>query len=296
MAYFSTPTSPERRNVTGKNRVWDFFRLPNETHLATRRQPAQPRLKIGPAAMKSASGIPYWPSRDPIGEKGGINLYEHTHNNAISYLDKNGLSSCKCGPDISTVFYSYLRYVSGYLQRLPDNVKGIVDGLAKMQQIGMNIDFWSVKSKPGCGTGDCAGTVYFSGKCVRATVINNILFGVVASAMNIPEGLAGDGADLNNLMRGNGFEGREQFGAYHIGYQLWKALNKWETWGGDFNKVVQDSYIPDGPFIHNSLEDASKAFKNCESCGETLKFNEIGRVGIGFFMGLDKNSGDVKPR
>ena len=152
MAYFSTEPASQRRNPTGKSRTWDFFRFPNKTHPANRRQPAQPRRIIRPTPTKTASGIPYWPSRDPIGEKGGINLYEHTHNNAISYLDKNGLSSCKCGPDISTVFYSYLRYVSGYLQRLPDNVKGIVDGLAKMQQIGMNIDFWSVKSKPGCGT------------------------------------------------------------------------------------------------------------------------------------------------
>jgi len=91
MAYFSTATAPERRNVTGKNRVWDFFRLSNETHPAKRRQPAQPRRKIRPTAMKTVSGIPYWPSRDPIGERGGLNLYGFVGNDGINWFDLLGL-------------------------------------------------------------------------------------------------------------------------------------------------------------------------------------------------------------
>ena len=92
MAYFSTATAPERRNVTGKNRVWDFFRLSNETHPAIRRQPAQPRRKIRPTAMKTASGIPYWPSRDPIEEEGGENLYGFIANNGVNEWDVLGNS------------------------------------------------------------------------------------------------------------------------------------------------------------------------------------------------------------
>ena len=91
MAYFSTATAPERRNLTGKNRVWDFFRLSNETHPASRSQPAQPRRKIRPTATRSASGIPYWPSRDPIGEEGGGNLYGFNYNNPIGSIDNLGL-------------------------------------------------------------------------------------------------------------------------------------------------------------------------------------------------------------
>ena len=108
MAYFSTPTSPERRNVTGKNRVWDFFRLPNETHLATRRQPAQPRLKIGPAAMKSASGIPCWPSRDPIEENGGKNLYVFLTNSPTNSVDFRGLKISLNIQQLRTVSDGYL--------------------------------------------------------------------------------------------------------------------------------------------------------------------------------------------
>ena len=69
-----------------------FFRLSNETHPANRRQPAQPRRKNGPTATKSASGIPYWPSRDPIGERGGKNLYDFVGNDGVDRRDFLGLS------------------------------------------------------------------------------------------------------------------------------------------------------------------------------------------------------------
>ena len=91
MAYFSTEPASERRNVTGKNRVWDFFELSNETHPANRRQPAQPRRKIRPTPTKTVSGIPYWPSRDPIDEVGGVNLYGFVGNDGIDWADLWGL-------------------------------------------------------------------------------------------------------------------------------------------------------------------------------------------------------------
>ena len=90
MAYFSTEPAPERPNVTGKNRVRDFLPLSNETHPANRRQPAQPRRETGPTATKTASGIPYWPSRDPIEEEGGINLYGFLNNDGTNRIDDNG--------------------------------------------------------------------------------------------------------------------------------------------------------------------------------------------------------------
>ncbi len=90
MAYFSTEPASERRNVSGKKRVRDFFRLSNETHPAKRRQPLQPRRKIRPTATKSASGIPYWPSRDPIEEEGGMNLYGFAGNDGLNRVDSLG--------------------------------------------------------------------------------------------------------------------------------------------------------------------------------------------------------------
>ena len=91
MAYFTTATAPERRNPTEKNRVWDFFPLSSRTRPANRRQSPQPRRKLRPTATKSALGIPYWPSRDPIGEKGGMNLYGFVRNDGVDKVDINGL-------------------------------------------------------------------------------------------------------------------------------------------------------------------------------------------------------------
>jgi len=90
MAYFSTEPASEHRNPTGRNRVWDFFRLSNETHLANRLQPLQRRRKIRDTATKPVSGIPYWPSRDPIGEDGGANLYGFVGNNGAGKFDVLG--------------------------------------------------------------------------------------------------------------------------------------------------------------------------------------------------------------
>jgi len=45
--------------------------------------------------MKPASGIPYWPSRDPIGERGGMNLYGFVGNDGVAKLDVLGETTCE---------------------------------------------------------------------------------------------------------------------------------------------------------------------------------------------------------
>jgi len=87
MAYFSTASAPECRNPTGKNRVWEILPLSSKTHPANRRPSPQPRRKLRPTATKSASGIPYWPSRDPIEESGGVNLYGFVRNDGVNKAD-----------------------------------------------------------------------------------------------------------------------------------------------------------------------------------------------------------------
>ena len=64
--------------------------MSSKKHPANRRQPAQPRREIRPTPTKSASGIPYWPARDPIGERGGVNLYGFVGNDGINRLDVLG--------------------------------------------------------------------------------------------------------------------------------------------------------------------------------------------------------------
>ena len=96
MACFSTEPASDRRDPTGRNRVWDFFRFPNETNPANRRQPLQPRRKIRPTPTKPVSGIPYWPSRDPIEEEGGENLYGFVLNATVATVDLLGLADGSC--------------------------------------------------------------------------------------------------------------------------------------------------------------------------------------------------------
>ncbi len=79
-------------DLTAKNRVWGFSARSNRTRPANRRPPLQPRRKNRPTATKPASGIPYWPSRDPIEEEGGINLYGFVGNNGVNWVDVVGLT------------------------------------------------------------------------------------------------------------------------------------------------------------------------------------------------------------
>jgi hypothetical protein len=91
MAYSLQKTAPSANDPTAKNRVWDFFAESNRTRPANRRKPQQPRRKIRLTPTKTASGIPYWPSRDPIAERGGINLYGFVGNHSIHCVDYLGL-------------------------------------------------------------------------------------------------------------------------------------------------------------------------------------------------------------
>ena len=91
MAYALTDRVPGASNLTAKNRVWGFFANPSRTRPENRRQPQQPRRENRPAPTKPASGIPYWPSRDPIEERGGVNLYGFVGNDGVNRLDMLGL-------------------------------------------------------------------------------------------------------------------------------------------------------------------------------------------------------------
>ena len=94
---------PREKTASG-----EFFVNPNRAHLGNRRQPLKTRLENTPAPTKTAPGVEYsglyyygyryydpvtgrWPSRDPIGEKGGYNLYGFVGNDGISKWDLLGL-------------------------------------------------------------------------------------------------------------------------------------------------------------------------------------------------------------
>ncbi len=91
MGYSLTTPASGKTAMSPKDRVWEFFSYPAISRPLAHRQTQQPRRKNGPTAMKTASGIPYWPSRDPIDERGGINLYGFVGNDGVDDTDYLGL-------------------------------------------------------------------------------------------------------------------------------------------------------------------------------------------------------------
>ena len=91
MAYHLSEPALAPCDIPAKNRVWGFFPLSSKTRPANRRQSLQPRRKNRPTPTKTVSGIPYWPSRDPMEERGGVNLYGFVGNHSIGGIDRLGL-------------------------------------------------------------------------------------------------------------------------------------------------------------------------------------------------------------
>jgi len=91
MAYTLTKLAPRKGDLTPKNRVWEIFSESNNSRPRNRRQVQQLHRKNRPTPTKTVSGIPVWPSRDPIEEEGGINLYGFVGNNGVNGWDILGL-------------------------------------------------------------------------------------------------------------------------------------------------------------------------------------------------------------
>ena len=105
---FTVTESPLRKtHPTAKNRVWGFFGETEEMHRAKPAAAPQPRRENLPVATKTASGVRFygyryydpvtgrWPSRDPIEEAGGINLYGMVGNDVINWWDYLGQKKSK---------------------------------------------------------------------------------------------------------------------------------------------------------------------------------------------------------
>lgn len=75
-----------------KNRVWVFSRRPSGRRRARRPQVAGIASGCRACDYKTASGRGFWLSRDPIEERGGINLYGYVGNDPINWIDALGLS------------------------------------------------------------------------------------------------------------------------------------------------------------------------------------------------------------
>ena len=91
MGYFLPETVPSKSDLTAKNRVWGFFGESDLVSLESRPAARQLHRENYDAPRKSVSGIPFWPSRDPIEEAGGYNLYGFVGNDGVNSWDMLGL-------------------------------------------------------------------------------------------------------------------------------------------------------------------------------------------------------------
>ena len=73
-----------------KNRVWGSSANGRVYPLGNCRRCPKPRWKSLPTPTLFTPGIPLWPSRDPIEEEGGLNLYAFVGNDGVDQLDVLG--------------------------------------------------------------------------------------------------------------------------------------------------------------------------------------------------------------
>jgi len=97
MGFSLTSPAPEGGDPTAKNRVWGFFGDAEQSHRENRPQTKQPRQGNRLTTTKIALGRTYWPSRDPIGEREGVNLYGMVGNDWIEKIDILGLVEAPSG-------------------------------------------------------------------------------------------------------------------------------------------------------------------------------------------------------
>lgn len=103
MGFHRTESLPRESHPTAKNRVWGIFGEAPESRPKKTAAAKQPRREDRPSTTKPASGVRYygyryydpvtgrWPSRDPIGEEGGTNLYGMVGNDMVNREDYLGL-------------------------------------------------------------------------------------------------------------------------------------------------------------------------------------------------------------
>ncbi len=183
-----------------------------------------------------------------------------------------------CGPDTTREFTRYLASVAPTLRSLPSDQVGAIQGVIWLYSHGTDIDFLLGSPHaiallfPGCSTGRCYGSVEFCGKCVRPTVLSNILYGVISMAHGVTEEWATFGAGFVDT---HGGEGLEQKCAYKIGYQIWKNLLQYSTVHhskANICKIFNDT---------SNSRSCFPDFQNCPSCGSVATIKQFGKVGIG---------------
>lgn len=157
MGFSLTSPTPEKCDPTAENRVWGFFGDAPKLSRGNRPQSLQPRQGNQPSPTKVASGRAYWPSRDPIEESGGINLYGMVGNDAVGswdYLGKYNLQpDSGNGPNdnqLKKIKESMERIVKK-IEKLEKKMDKIIGCFCK-EALSPTTDWTKYRSHPGIGS------------------------------------------------------------------------------------------------------------------------------------------------
>jgi hypothetical protein len=90
VGYFLPAPVPANHAVHPENRVMGFGGKNDLGLLTTCRAAPQPRRENYDHRTETVPGIPFWPSRDPVGEKGGINVFASSTNDSVNRIDVLG--------------------------------------------------------------------------------------------------------------------------------------------------------------------------------------------------------------
>jgi len=113
LAVAAWPTSPR------KTRVRDFRRRVSGQTSSRRRCRSINTPGSRGCGYKTVSGRHEWLNRDPIGERGGINLYDYVGNNPVNFVDPFGLSQ----QDVNSILSLYNQSIQEMIDaghRVPD--------------------------------------------------------------------------------------------------------------------------------------------------------------------------------
>jgi hypothetical protein len=207
--------------------------------------------------------------------------------NSVDPLGLVCLEPDVCGPDATGAFTQFLALIAPILRQMRRDLvtsvtwdEAVQNGLAIdwLEENGTSIDFWLGKAEfiktqyPPCGTGKCGGTVELCGMCVRSTVPNNILYGIVAKMMGAWDWVIIAGAQANNVFKGQGIEGAEQRQAYRCGIKIWSTLLSSPKKHHSKKAICK--------IIKECAGTSFDAFEDCESCGKSAPLKDFKR-GIG---------------
>jgi|GEM_PF-683626 len=154
-----------------------------------------------------------WPNRDPIGERGGKNLFGMVENQPVNRSDLLGLAPCgNCGPDVTAALDRTLTNITMVWNGWDDKQRRescdalykVSDGTAshawfieEIATLGFTNSFPISGAPPGtkgcCGKNVCCDqTVTYKGHCYFAGDLNYLMFGVINKLCDIPLNIAED--------------------------------------------------------------------------------------------------------